>query len=75
MTKNNNIIPLILIVILIIIYLVKIIQLDIKTDYLKNKEDEMQNNINIISEDLYVTKGVLNGHITNELSEDIGGEY
>lgn len=75
MTKNNNIIPLILIVILIIIYLVKIIQLDIKTDYLKNKVDEMQNNINIISEDLYVTKGVLNGHITNELSEDIGGEY
>lgn len=75
MTKNNNIIPLILIAILIIIYLVKIIQLDIKTDYLKNKVDEMQNNINIISEDLYVTKGVLNGHITNELSEDIGGEY
>ena len=75
MTKNNNIIPLILIVILIIIYLVKIIQLDIKTDYLKNKEDEMQNNINIISEDLYVTKGVLDGHITHELSEDIGGEY
>ena len=75
MTKNNNIIPLILIVILIIIYLVKIIQFDIKTDYLKNKVDEMQNNINIISEDLYVTKGVLNGHITNELSEDIGGEY
>ena len=75
MTKNNNIIPLILIVILIIIYLVKIIQKDIKTDYLKNKVDEMQNNINIISEDLYVTKGVLNGHITNELSEDIGGEY
>lgn len=75
MTKNNNIIPLILIVILIIIYLVKIIQLDTKTDYLKDKVDEMQNNINIISEDLYVTKGVLNGHITNELSEDIGGEY
>lgn len=75
MTKNNNIIPLILIVALIIIYLVKIIQFDIKTDYLKNKVDEMQNNINIISEDLYVTKGVLNGHITNELSEDIGGEY
>ena len=75
MTKNNNIIPLILIVTLIIIYLVKIIQLDIKTDYLKDKVDEMQNNINIISEDLYVTKGVLNGHITNELSEDIGGEY
>lgn len=75
MTKNNNIIPLILIVILIIIYLVKIIQLDTKTDYLKDKVDEMQNNINIVSEDLYVTKGVLNGHITNELSEDIGGEY
>ena len=75
MTKNNNIIPLILIVILIIIYLVKIIQLDIKTKKKKNKVDEMQNNINIISEDLYVTKGVLNGHITNELSEDIGGEY
>lgn len=75
MTKNNNIIPLILIAILIIIYLVKIIQFDTKTDYLKNKIDEMQNNINIISEDLYVTKGVLNGHITNELSEDIGGEY
>lgn len=75
MTKNNNIIPLILIVALIIIYLVKIIQFDIKTDYLKDKVDEMQNNINIISEDLYVTKGVLNGHITNELSEDIGGEY
>lgn len=75
MTKNNNIIPLILIVALIIIYLVKIIQFDIKTDYLKNKVDEIQNNINIISEDLYVTKGVLNGHITNELSEDIGGEY
>ena len=75
MTKNNNIILLILIVTLIIIYLIKIIQLDIKTDYLKNKVDEMQNNINIISEDLYVTKGVLNGHITNELSEDIGGEY
>ena len=75
MTKNNNIIPLILIVALIIIYLVKIIQLDIKTDYLKDKVDEMQNNINIISEDLYVTKGVLNGHITNELSKDIGGEY
>lgn len=75
MTKNNNIIPLILIIALIIIYLVKIIQFDIKTDYLKDKVDEMQNNINIISEDLYVTKGVLNGHITNELSEDIGGEY
>lgn len=75
MTKNNNIISLILIVALIIIYLVKIMQLDIKTDYLEDKVDEMQNNINVISEDLYVTKGVLNGHITNELSEDIGGEY
>lgn len=75
MTKNNNIISLILIVALIIIYLVKIMQLDIKTDYLEDKVDEIQNNINVISEDLYVTKGVLNGHITNELSEDIGGEY
>lgn len=75
MTKNNNIISLILIVALIIIYLVKIMQLDIKTDYLEDKVNEMQNNINVISEDLYVTKGVLNGHITNELSEDIGGEY
>lgn len=75
MTKNNNIISLILIVALIIIYLVKIMQLDIKTDYLEDKVDEMQNNINVISEDLYVTKGVLNGYITNELPEDIGGEY
>lgn len=74
MTKNNNI-SFILIILLLIIYLVKVIQLDIEIRHLEDKVDEIQNNINVISEDLYVTKGVLNGHITNELSEDIGGEY
>lgn len=73
--KKNNIISLILIVALIIIYIIKIVQLDIKTDDLYKKMDEMQNNINTISEDLVVTQGILNGHITNELSKDIGGEY
>jgi hypothetical protein len=73
--KKNNIISLILIVALIIIYIIKIVQLDIKTDDLYKKMDEMQNNINTMSEDLVVTQGILNGHITNELSKDIGGEY
>lgn len=73
--KKNNIISLILIVALIIIYIIKIVQLDIKTDGLYKKMDEMQNNINTMSEDLVVTQGILNGHITNELSKDIGGEY
>lgn len=73
--KKNNIISLILIVALIIIYIIKIVQLDIKTDDLYKKMNEMQNNINTISEDLVVTQGILNGHITNELSKDIGGEY
>ena len=70
--KKNNIISLILIVALIIIYIIKIVQLDIKTDDLYKKMDEMQNNINTMSEDLVVTQGILNGH---ELSKDIGGEY
>lgn len=74
MTKNNNI-SFILIILLLIIYLVKVIQLDIEMRHLEDRADEIQNNINVISEDLYVTKGVLNGHITNELSKDIGGEY
>ena len=73
--KKNNIISLILIVALIIIYIIKIVQLDIKTDDLYKKMDEMQNNINTMSEDFVVTQGILNGHITNELSKDIGGEY
>ncbi len=73
--KKNNIISLILIVALIIIYIIKIVQLDIKTDGLYKKMDEMQNNINTMAEDLVVTQGILNGHITNELSKDIGGEY
>ena len=73
--KKNNIISLILIVALIIIYIIKIVQLNIKTDDLYKKMDEMQNNINTMSEDLVVTQGILNGHITNELSKDIGGEY
>lgn len=73
--KKNNIISLILIVALIIIYIIKIVQLDIKTDDLYKKMDEIQNNINTMSEDLVVTQGILNGHITNELSKDIGGEY
>ena len=50
--KKNNIISLILIVALIIIYIIKIVQLDIKTDDLYKKMDEMQNNINTMSEDL-----------------------
>ena len=64
-----------MIVALIIIYIIKNVQLDIKTDDLYKKMDEMQNNINTMSEDLVVTQGILNGHITNELSKDIGGEY
>lgn len=66
--KKINVVIIIVIILLVMLYIGKIIYTNIEINNLHKK-------IDIVSDELFVTKGVLNGHITGELSEDIGGEY
>lgn len=73
--KKTNVVIIIAIILLVMLYIGKIIYTNTEINNLHKKIDKLQERIDIVSDELFVTKGILNGHITGELSEDIGGEY
>lgn len=72
--KKTNIIVIIIIIFFIILYLAKIAYFNTEINKLYKTIDRMQEKIDVISDELFVTKGILDGHITGELSKDAGGE-
>lgn len=72
--KKINIVVIIIIIFLIILYLAKIAYFNIEINKLYKTIDRMQEKIDVVSDELFITKGILDGHITGELSKDVGGE-
>lgn len=72
--KKTNIVVIIIILFLIILYLAKIAYFNTEINKLYKTIGGMQEKIDIVSDELFITKGILDGHITEELSKDAGGE-